>query len=245
MKIVIKYILLNMTLCLLLGFNFKMNAQTVQKENQQDFLLVHNSTIPAPVQYGIDVLKKTFANKGISISEYNEIPKKTEVPIIITGVYSNNKFIRSIINDKTAFLLKEPEALMIKKIKWNGISTVVITGTDNVGTMYALLEVADEIRALRSNSEVIKIIKEANEKPFATVRSLSTYVFEQQVRNGYFHDPNYWDKLFQQLAESRINYYDLIFKYPAPVYTLFFNVDGWTPDQTRGLKATSEEQLKI
>jgi len=207
---------------------------------QNQITIIRPDNQPASVNYGVEKLKNAITAKGFAVIISNGATSKSTKTVIETGIANQNQYIHKNIKP----LPVEPEALLIKSIKTTERTTIVSTGADATGTMYALLELASQIEALPKGADINTSIKEINEKPYCTERSLSTYVRSEHVRTGYFHNPEYWDALFEQLAASRINSYDLIFKVRAPIYTLFFEVDGQPSNTTGGIVVTAEEQQR-
>jgi len=207
---------------------------------QKQVNIYYPANQPATVVYGIVKLKQAFREKDYTVTETNIFENKNTSLLIATGLQQNNH----VVENFTAEMHKVPEAVLIKSLKTAKQTTIIATGSDATGTMYALLELASQIGALPKEADITKSIQEINEKPFCTERSLSTYVRSEHVRTGYFHNPKYWDVLFEQLAASRINSYDLIFKFRAPIYTLFFEVDGQPSNTTGGIVVSAEEQKR-
>ena len=194
---------------------------------------------PAPVVFGVEKLKQAFVAKGYNVNQTNNHQKQSKGMVIATGLPLDNPVLESYMSS----IFKEPESVLLKKTgKKNEM--IIATGSDATGVMYALLDLAAQIEAMSANVDVFSQVNEVSENPFCTERSLSTYVRSEHVRTGYFHDPKYWDALFEQLAASRINSYDLIFKYRAPVYTLFFDVEGQPSNTTGGIVVSAEEQQR-
>ena len=75
----------------------------------------------------------------------------------------------------------EPEELLIACVPYRGQFVVLITGSDERGTMYALLEAAEQVRAMPGEASLISSIREVQEKPFSSERSLSTYINSEHI----------------------------------------------------------------
>ena len=200
--------------------------------NTSAITLLYPAHPPAPVAYGISVLKQALAARGLVTDEVAALPAGAKGQVIVTGVAAE-------VNAPT-----NAESVFIKRASRNGQPVLVVTGADSRGAMYALLEVAAQISAAPSNARVLASITEISEQPYCRERGISSYVFNGHVRGGIFHDARYWDELFAQVAASRLNTYDLIFKGSAPIYTMFFNVDGWTSEEVGGLDVPPDEQQR-
>jgi hypothetical protein len=192
-------------------------------------VLVTPAAPSAPVAHGLTQLKSALTTRGLAFTETPTRPAASSDFIILTGVAAD------------PIVPTEPESSVIQH---RNASTLLLSGSDDRGTMYALLEASAQISAAPRNSNPLLAVTNSLERPFCRERSLSTYVFTGHVRGGIFHDVKYWDLLFTQLAATRINSYALIFKCPAPIYTMFFNVEGYTSEQTGGLVVPANEQAR-
>lgn len=193
---------------------------------------------PTPILYGIGKLKQAFIEKGFNITETNLHVQQFEGPVIITGLPQNNP----VIENFAAGMQKVPESVFIKRNSDEDNPLIIASGSDATGVMYALLELVSQVKAMSEDDNIFQSVQNINERPYCTERSLSTQIKAEHIRNGFFHDSRYWDVLFEQLAASRINLYNLIFKLRAPIYTLFFDVEGWPANTTGGIVVSSEEQ---
>ncbi|HLP37647.1 hypothetical protein [Lacibacter sp.] len=224
------------TLFVFCSVHFLFAQKTTEDKDRETITIVTNTSPSKPVQFGIEKLKQSLQAKGFIVQQNNKYRPAVDGKQIIVGV-QDNKFLSSF-NSK---LYQVPESLLIRKVPGN---TLLAVGYDPAGAMYALLELAEQIEAVPDGADFYKVMKESIERPFCTERSLSTYINSQHVRNGFFHDPLYWETLFEQLARSRINSYDLIFKYKAPIYTLFFELPQWPSKNTGGIVISADEQQR-
>ena len=225
-------------ICLTFG-NF---IQAAKK--QQSLTLIYNAPEKSsPVNFGINELLKALDFKGVETQSNSRLPKKLKNDFIIIGT-SNEKHLYELAKKHSIELPDSPEALLVKRIELNKSNALLVCGGDERGLMYALLELAKQVENLPGDANFVEKLQEISEKPFATERSLSTYVRTEHVMQGYWHNNDYWNQLFEQLAYSRINYYDIIFKVRPPIYTLFFDVDGFNREEVGGTLISEEEQAK-
>ncbi|MBP6410704.1 MAG: hypothetical protein KA313_06360, partial [Pseudarcicella sp.] len=218
-----------------LYFNVSELYAQAQKSKKTVFI-VNNDTPTLPVIFAFEKLKIALEAKGYVVLEKKSIKLSSSENEIIVGI-RDNQFL-SAFNCK---LHETAEALLIKK---PSNKQMLAVGWDASGAMYAMLELAEQIDALPQEADVFKAVEEINEKPFCTERSLSTYINSKHIQDGFFHDSNYWETLFEQLARSRVNSYNLIFKYKAPIYTLFFELQAWPSSTTGGIVVTATEQQR-
>ena len=218
-------------------------ANSLAGENSQSITLVYRAEEFKSIAFGYQEFSASLSAKGTHIETSGEIPDKPAGPIVIIGTITN-PIIKSIANKMEVALPDEAEALLVKKVRYKKKDALIVTGFDERGTMYALLELAKQVEAISPETNVFQALKEARESPFASERSLSTIVYTKHILEGYWHDKVYWDAIFQQLAYSRINYYDIIFKVRPPIYTLFFDVEGYNREKVGGTLISKEQQEK-
>lgn len=205
--------------------------------------IVTNDNPSAPVNFAIEKLEEALMQNGYTFEKGVVLNGKKDQLSVVIGMVTD-KHVCGLATEAGIHLPDMAEGLSIKKMKKGKTDVILVTGFDARGTMYAVLELAAQIEALPKGASLMAELDEADEAPYAVERSLSTYIKTSHVREGFWHDSLYWDALFEQLAESRINYYDIIFKVRPPVYTLFFDVDGWSKESVGGNIIPDDEQAR-
>ena len=71
------------------------------------------------------------------------------------------------------------ESLVIHKAEWRGKKTLLVSGTDDRGLMYALLDVADRIGWSTDAVDSLKEVRDARESPAVVERALSKYTMHR------------------------------------------------------------------
>ncbi len=214
---------------------------TLVKEN---VVIVADPLQTAAVQFAIGKLTNALKQQGFTVKvDIADTDDESAIMFYVWLQGSKYKLPQGLSKIKMPTTAEE---MFIKKIVTNQSKKqgLLIAGGDSVGLMYALLEVASQVRNKEAAASLLASVEEASETAFAKVRSLSTYIHADQVRTRIFHDAQYWDELFEQVAESRFNYYNIIFKNAAPIYTMFFNIPGWTTAQVGGLQCDEAEQQR-
>ncbi len=90
---------------------------------------------------------------------------------------------------------------------------VLITGSDDRGLMYALLDVADRIGWATNASDPFAEVHDTREKPDAPERGVSIYTMHRATFEQRFYDEKYWSRYFDMLARDRFDNFVLIFGY--------------------------------
>jgi hypothetical protein len=123
----------------------------------------------------------------------------------------------------------------------------VISGFDDRGLMYGLLDVANRISWGTDRNSPLSQVKEITEKPAVSERAVSIYTMNRAYWESRFYDQAYWARYLDMLAKNRFNTLVVIFGYEnggflAPAYPYFFDVDGF-PD-VRMVGITPQEQQR-
>jgi len=133
----------------------------------------------------------------------------------------------------------KPESLSIR----HEGSSLIVGGADDNGIMYALLEVARQLRQGGS----LSTIKDAAESPELHDRAVSIYTMNRAYWESRFYDEKYWTRYLDMMAGNRFNSLVVIFGYEnggflAPCYPYFFNVDGYPDIRMVGLSEQEQQR---
>ncbi|MHC4505470.1 MAG: hypothetical protein ACYTFI_19370, partial [Planctomycetota bacterium] len=139
------------------------------------------------------------------------------------------------------------EALVIRSSRWQGKKALLVSGADDRGLMYALLDVADRVGWEAEAGAPLNEVRDAAESPAVPERALSKYTMHRSCFESYFHDEEYWAEYLDMLARNRFNTFALLFGYEnagyfAPPYPYFFDVDEFPDVKVVGI--TPEEQRR-
>jgi len=132
-----------------------------------------------------------------------------------------------------------PESLSIR----HRGNELIIGGSDDTGIMYALLEVARQLRL----GTPLKDIKDVKESPDLRDRAISIYTMNRAYWESRFYDEKYWARYLDMMAENRFNSLVVIFGYEnggflAPCYPYFFNVAGYPDVRMVGLSEQDQQR---
>ena len=141
----------------------------------------------------------------------------------------------------------ERESLLIRHTNWAGKKVLLVSGADDRGLMYALLDVADRIDWASDAKEPLSEVRDIEERPAVAERALSIYTFHKGNFESYFFDEEYWARYLDMLAENRFNTFALLFGYEnwgyvSPPYPYFFDVEEFPDVKVVGI--TKEKQRR-
>ena len=122
-----------------------------------------------------------------------------------------------------------------------------MTGADDRGLMYALLDVAERIGLAGGPAEALSFIRAADEKPALAERGCIKYTFNKAQFEKEFFDKDYWSAYLDALAANRFNTFYLIFGYEnggylAPPYPYFFDLPEFPEVKAIGIDASMQQR---
>lgn len=112
------------------------------------------------------------------------------------------------------------------------ITPARITGGDERGLMYGLLEAAEQIR---KHGRIMR----AEGKPDNLIRGIRYYIHNEKMEEKWYYSKEYWDGYFSMFAKNRLNRFNLVFAsqtaYLAPPYPFWVDVPGFPGISVPGL----------
>ncbi|WP_055392219.1 hypothetical protein [Flagellimonas eckloniae] len=190
-----------------------------------------------PSFHGINSMVTSLDSSGVQINQYPESIDSAADYYILVGLSSEKNEATQLLQELQLTLPDEKEALRIKKTTFKGKPALVLCGADEVGLMYAALDVAKQISWSKNTENLFEYVKDASETPNVKERAVSAGTFHRGYFEQKLHDMKYWETYFDMMAENRLNQFLLIFGYKnnqmrepnfmAPAYPNFFNVDGY------------------
>ena len=205
--------------------------------------LIIDRQVGNPVRHGLNKVTAAFAEKGLSVQEVFSLDNAQGNVVVVAGLARGSGAAAELLRSQERLSPPEgPEALLIRFAKSNSKKLLLISGSDDRGLMYALLDVADRIGWSKNKGNPLSEVRNARENPAVSERSLSMYIMQRKHVESFFHDEAYWARYLDMLAENRYNTFALLFAYsPAaflcPPYPYLFDVDGFPdvkmPDLTK------------
>ncbi|MFL6449015.1 MAG: hypothetical protein ACJ746_15215 [Bryobacteraceae bacterium] len=207
----------------------------------QKVALVNDVDLGPPARHGVDVLTEALRGKNLEVVD---CPDGADY-VVFAGGTSALSAARRLKGNAVA-LPQVPESLSVFRGQTGGKPTVILTGGDARGLMYAALDVAESV-ARSTGPDPFEYVQEESEAPYLKVRGISTYTMQRAYFEQRLYDERYWTRYFDLLAKSRINSFVVIFGYEnggfmAPPYPYFFNTPGFPGVEFVGL--TPEQQAK-
>lgn len=206
----------------------------------------------SPAGNGLEKLSAVLSSKLTEVRQALTPSDEATDFYIIAGVSSEDNTASQLVREMKWSLPAEKEALLIKKTTYKDKPALILCGADEVGLMYAALDVAKRISWSDGATDIFEYVKDASESPDVKERAVSIGTFNRNYFEQRLYDSLYWEKYFDMMAESRLNQFVLIFGYKnnqyqepnfvAPVYPNFFDVSEFP--RVKMSNMTVEQQQK-
>lgn len=237
-----KSLILNTGLFLLI---ISLNS-SVSKENPK-ISIVTDKAFGASVSHGLTKLTDALEAKNITFEKVESMNEARGNLILVTGLSSGEGVAAQMLKTGSRTVPQVSEALTIWKTNWQKKPVWVISGFDDRGLMYGLLDMVDRISWSVNANEPMSEVHEITEKPDVRERAVSIYTMNRTYWESRFYNEAYWTRYLDMLAKDRFNSFVVIFGYEnggflAPCYPYFFNVEGF-PD-VRMVGITAQQQQK-
>jgi hypothetical protein len=217
------------------------------------FALNHNPTLSiitdkTPgliVSHGVTKLIEALSSKNINIEKVRFVKEAKGKWIIVAGLSTGNDEAAKLLKSSSHAIRQTPEALGIYKSASGTTPLWIVSGSDDNGLMYALLDLADHINWSKDKNAPLSEVKETTEQPAVAERAISMYTMNRAYWESRMYDEAYWKRYLDMLARDRFNSLVVIFGYEnggflAPCYPYFFDVDGYPDVKLIGI--TTEQQ---
>ena len=198
----------------------------------------------APVIYSLTKLTDALKTKNIAFEKVGTIEEARGKTIIVAGLANGEGTAAQLLKSGNHSVPEVSEALTIWKTKWQKKPVWVISGFDDRGLMYGLLDVANRIGWSTNKVSPMSEVKEITEQPDVPDRAMSVYTMNRAYWESRVFNEAYWNRYLDFLAQNRFNSLVVIFGYEnggflAPCYPYFFDVEefpdvkmiGITPEQ--------------
>ena len=194
--------------------------------------IITDKTSGISVTHGLTKLKDALSAKKIQFEIIGSVKEAKGKCIIVAGLASGTGEAARLLKAGGHLVPSAAEALTIWKSKNNDSPLWVISGFDDRGLMYALLDVANRIGWSTDKNTPMSAVKEITEKPAVSERAISIYTMNRTYWESRLYDEAYWAKYLDMLAQNRFNTLAVIFGYEnggflAPCYPYFFDVEGF------------------
>jgi hypothetical protein len=238
----IKWSILNSVLFLLI---IPLNGYAANEN--PELSIVTDKAPGVSASHGLSKLTYALRAKNVSFEKVESINEAQGKTVIVAGLASGAGAAAQMLKAESRTVPEVSEALTIWKTDWQKKPVWVISGFDDRGLMYGLLDVANRISWSSDGKSPMSEVKEITEQPDVSERAISIYTMNRAYWESRFYDEAYWARYLDMLAQNRFNSLVVIFGYEnggflAPPYPYFFDVEGFPDVQMVGI--TPEEQQR-
>ena len=210
-----------------------------------DVSLIQESDSGPAARHGWSVVQSALMAKGIRFEQADSPDHAHGRILIYAGLASGGVVQR--LGSLGVKIPEKPESLVIHKTALQGRPLLLVSGRDDRGLMYALLEVAERIGWAREKSAPLSEVENIVESPDVADRGLTIFTMQKHQYEDRLHDENYWVQYFNMLAADRFNTVEVKFAYEAnayncPVYPYYIDVEGFPGVKVSGLSKQEQQQ---
>ncbi len=209
--------------------------------------LIQDRDAGAPARYGMAKLKAALAARGILCDEPANVQEAHGQFLIVAGLASTAGPAAALQKSMAIAVPSAPESLLIRNVVFRSRPVLLLSGADDRGLMYSLLEVADRVAWAADIAKPLSEVRDTVETPSVADRGVTIFTMQQAQFENRLHDENYWSRYFDMLARDRFNTFQVLFAYEmdgymCPAYPYFVNVDSFPGIRVEGL--TKEQQQR-
>lgn len=199
------------------------------------------------VRYALDKLMQTLDAGGISYERVAYAEEARGRTILAMGLSRSDGLAAQLLKKGGHKVPEVPEALTIRKTQTSNRETWVLSGFDEVGLMYGILDFSERIGWTTRPDSPFSEIREITESPDVKERAISMYTMNRAYWESRFYDEGYWTHYLDMLVRNRFNRLTLIFGYEnggflAPCYPYFFAVDEFPGICMEGMGQEEQEK---
>ena len=176
--------------------------------------IVTEDNPPGPVRHGIDDLREVLVEKGIEFTIVHNLFEGTGVQGRVIEIVPVPK------SESSDWEKPESYRIAIEKSKSN--INVSVSGSDAVGLMYGLIELAEQVSMAQGKENAIwRALRATSGSPAVEIRA-DNFFFTIETPSGltserdlgsplstWFYDEGFWRGYFNTLARNRFNVCDI------------------------------------
>jgi len=208
--------------------------------------LVLDGPAGEPSRYAFEKLKAALAAKKVSFEEAPTLEAARGQVVVAAGL-PRGRSAAALIKSLGVAAPTAPESLLIRNTTWNGKPLVLVSGADERGLMYGLLDVADRVSWTADGNAPFQAVRDAAESPSVADRGMTIFTMQQAQFENRLHNQDYWARYFDTLVENRFNTFQLLFAYDmdgymCPAYPYFLDVEHFPGVAVVGLTREQQQQ---
>lgn len=206
-------------------------------------VFIHYVNVSGCAQFGKKEFLAALSGCNVRVNEINHWISRinSDDLFVVVGTTAQRNVQILLENAGVAYGLK-PESVIYQWCDTQDGKVLVIAGSDDVGLMYALLEMAERIEA--HGFEALVNTENLVESPDNKVRCVDRYIVGH-LDDEWFKSEEFWHYYLPRLAKARFNRFCLIVgfdtAYMSPPYPFFVPVKGYEYIMVDGLSEEARD----
>ncbi len=136
----------------------------------------------------------------------------------------------------------KPESFEIAK----SATAVTVTGGNSQGLAYGIFELLGQIERAAPEAGLLSAASPVSRSPEVPKRGMTVFLYNRELESQWLYDPDYWERYFELMARSRLNYFTLVFghqtSYLAPLFPFMIDVPGY--ERVRAPSFTDQDRRR-
>ena len=209
--------------------------------------LVTDPTPGPAARHGLRQLRRALEQRQLECEEVAALARARGGIRIVAGLARGAGAAAALHRALGVPAPEGPESLSIRYTTAGNKPVLLVTGGDDRGLMYALLDIADRVGWAADPAQPLSEVRDIREKPAVSERALSIYTMHRAHFESFFFNEDYWARYLDLLARNRFNSFALLFAYEAagyfaPAYPYFFDVEGFPEVRVVGLTRQQQQR---
>jgi hypothetical protein len=142
--------------------------------------LIVDTELPRAARWAVEELRRTLSARGESVQE--RAAPGTD-PCLLIGLAGQSPAVDQALSVSGLHCPRDPESLVLHPLSPNRL---VVTGRDERGLTYALLEAARVVELAAPNASILDLILPVVESPHLTWRSLQLFLCNRALEHEWF-----------------------------------------------------------
>ncbi len=177
-----------------------------------------------PVRWATELLFNALAARALSPRSVRTLADAgSDQRIVVAG--ADSPAARDLFGKFGAAMPPGPEALALLGATLDGADTILVSGSDARGLVYAVLDLLDRIASAPDTDAGLAIGAPLLQRPANAVRGIARMVSSEVEDKAWLHDRDFWREYLTMLATHRVNRFSLTFglayDYPSEVSDVY------------------------
>ena len=161
-----------------------------------------------PPRWALKELESALTGKGVQVSHCDR-PEQAKGDMCVLAAGREAAVSGGYLKNSAARIPAVPEALGFAPFRQGSMPALLACGHDERGLVYALLELADQVRYSPDPVAGLTAAKPLAEQPANRIRSLTRLFCSDVEDKAWYNDREMWPRYLTMMAEQRFNRFNL------------------------------------